>query len=253
MGEVADLLDDGLDLKLACFRNALQTLGVSTKELDDSTCLRFLRARSMHVDKAAKMYANYYKWRVAFIPLGHIPFDQVVSELNSGKIALQGHSKKGNPLMIALGCKHQPNKHDFDTFKRSVVHILDKTLASAPLGVEKMVVIIDLKHLSYNNIDIKGFIAGFQILQNYYPERLGTLYMVNVPKFFLNTWKMIVRFLDKATKEKILFLEDHNMAEVLLSEVDAVTLPAMYGGKAELVLLQDAQVPNWPRPVAAPT
>eukprot|EP00250_Pteridium_aquilinum_P012918 c21028_g2_i1 orf=125-928(+) len=252
MGDAANLQygdgdgDDGHAMELAYFRNAVETMGVSTKGVDDSACMRFLRARNMHVDKAAKMFVQYHTWRASFVPLGCILVDQVVSELNTGKIALQGHSKKGHPLMIALACKHYPNKHDICTFKRFVVHILDKTIASAPPGVETAIVIVDLNHLGYKNVDIKGFVAGFQLLQNYYPERLGALYMVNVPKFFLSMWKMMARFLDKATTEKIVFLEDHNMTEVLLSEVDAATLPSMFGGKAELVLLQDAHVPHWP-------
>lgn len=250
---MGDAADDELALKLGRVLNAVEALGISTKGLDNPTCMRFLKARSMHIDKAAKMYALYHKWRSSFVPLGHVPFDQVSSQLSSGKVVLQGHSKKGFPLMIIFGCKHQPNKRDPDTFKRFVVHVLDKTLASAPPGVEKMVVIVDLKHLSYSNVDLRSFMIAFQMLQDYYPERLGTLYMVNVPKFVHKLWNMIVHFLDKATAEKVLFLEDQNMMEVLLSDVDAVTLPSIYGGKAELVLFQDAHVPNWPpRSVAVP-
>eukprot|EP00250_Pteridium_aquilinum_P012917 c21028_g1_i3 orf=188-958(+) len=256
MGDVANLHveeDDGNAMELAYFRNAVESLGASTQGVDDSTCMRFLQARSMHINKAAKMYAHYNTWRASFVPLGHIPAEQVVSELNAGKVALQGFSKKGYPLMIALGCKHYPNKHDLDTFKRFIVHILDKTVASAPPGVERIIVIVDLNHLGFKNVDIKGYIAAFQLLQNYYPERLGALYMINVPKFFHGIWKVVSRFLDKPTKEKIVFVEDHKMTEVLLLEVDAATLPSMFGGKSELVLIQDAHVPNWPEPAATVT
>ncbi|KAI5055459.1 hypothetical protein GOP47_0028980 [Adiantum capillus-veneris] len=244
--------DEALAMELAYFRNAVENLNVSTQEVNNSTCLRFLKARSMNISKAAKMYVQYCTWRASFVPLGHIPAEEVISELNANKCGLQGYSKKGHPLLIGLGGKHYPSKNNLDTFKRYVVHLLDKSIASAPAGVEKIIVIVDLKHLGYKNVDVKGYIAAFQLLQNYFPERLAALYMVNVPRFFHGVWKVISCFLDQATKEKIVFVEDHLMAEVLLSQVDAATLPSSYGGKADIVLLQDVCVPNWPRPVSTP-
>eukprot|EP00250_Pteridium_aquilinum_P025458 c30838_g1_i1 orf=1-216(-) len=72
MGDLANLHDavgeNGHAMEIAYFRNAVERLGASTKEVDDSACLRFLRARSMHIDKAAKMYSNYCTWRASFVP-----------------------------------------------------------------------------------------------------------------------------------------------------------------------------------------
>ncbi|KAI5076019.1 hypothetical protein GOP47_0008084 [Adiantum capillus-veneris] len=243
--------DNGHAKEVADFRNAVENLDVSTQEVDDATCLRFLKARSMHINKAAKMYVQYHAWRASFVPLGHIPAEQVAAELHADKCYLQGYTKKGSPLVVGFSCKHYANPN-LDTFKRYVVHTLEKSIASAPPGVEKITAIVDLNHMGYKNMDLKGSIAMFQLLQNYYPERLAALYAVNVPRFFHSMWKVICRFLDQATKEKIVFLEHHVMAEVLLSEVDADTLPSMFGGKAGLVRIQDALVPNWPEPVSVP-
>ncbi|KAH7286089.1 hypothetical protein KP509_33G058000 [Ceratopteris richardii] len=216
------------------------------QEVDDSTCLRFLKARSMHISKAAKMYVQFRTWRASFVPLGYIPIGHITSELNANKCALQGYSKKGYPLMIAFAANHYPAKSSLETFKKYVVHILDKTIASTPAGTEKITVIVDLKHLSYKNVDLKGYIAAFQFLQNYYPERLADLYMVNVPKFFHGIWKVVSRFLDQPTNDKIRFLSHDIMREVLLSVVDVGTLPSDYGGKADFIFIQDVHVPNFP-------
>ncbi|MCO5551151.1 hypothetical protein L7F22_004648 [Adiantum nelumboides] len=239
--------DNDHALELAHFRNSVESLHVSTEGVDDATCLRFLKARSMHINKAANMYVQYHTWRASFVPLGHIPAEQVASELHANKCSLQGYTRNGYPLLIALCGNHYPNK-DLDTLKRFIVHALEKTFASAPAGIEKIVTLVDLHHVSYKNVDVKGF----QLLQNYYPERLAAVYIVNVPKFFHGIWKVIARFLDQATKEKIVFLENHVMAQVLLSEVDADTLPSLYGGKASVVFLQDAHVPNWSGPGSIP-
>ncbi|MCO5591623.1 hypothetical protein L7F22_045612 [Adiantum nelumboides] len=242
-------------MELAYFRNAVEELNVSTKEVDDSTCLRFLKARSMHINKAAKMYAQYHTWRTNFVPLGSIPAEQVLPELNANKLSLQGHTKKGHPLMIGFGCKHYPTKNNLDNFKSEhfvVCFSISLMRSFRQIGVDKIIAILDLKHMGYKNVDIKGYTAGFQILQNYYPERLAALYMVNVPAFFHSVWKLVAHFLDQATKEKIVFLGDHAMAEVLLSEVDAATLPSLYGGKADIILVQDVCVRGWPQLMSTP-
>lgn len=41
------------------------------------------------------------------------------------------------------------------------------------------------------------------VVQGYYPERLAKLFILNMPRFFVSVWKMISRFLDKATLEKV--------------------------------------------------
>eukprot|EP00249_Psilotum_nudum_P016842 c26014_g1_i1 orf=412-1281(-) len=237
---------DGYEKDLADVRKVVAELGGSAKSVDDATIMRFLRARSIHIKKAAKMFVNYQKWRESFVPRGYIPDEEVANELATNKLLLQGASRKGWPLLIGLGCKHFPNTDNFEEFKRFVVHLLDKTLASAPPGGDRLLVIIDLDQIGYKNVDVKGFITGFQFLQNYYPERLGRLYIVNAPDLFMGAWKVVSRFLDKPTKEKIMFLGYSEISEVLLEEVDENILPSKYGGKAQLVLLQDAHVPNWP-------
>ncbi|KAH7286086.1 hypothetical protein KP509_33G057800 [Ceratopteris richardii] len=200
----------------------------------------------MHVDKAAKMFVQSHRWRASFVPQGYIPIDHITSELNANKCALQGSSKEGYPLVIGLAAKHYPGS-SLDTFKSYVVYILDKTIASASVrGTEKITAIIDLKHMSYKNVDLKGYITAFQILQDFYPERLAKLYLVNAPKFFHGVWKVVSRFLDQSTKDKICVLSNDVIGEVLLSVVDVGTLPSDYGGKAEFIFIQDVDAPNFP-------
>ncbi|KAH7286084.1 hypothetical protein KP509_33G057700 [Ceratopteris richardii] len=206
----------------------------------------------MHVDKAAKMFVQSHTWRTSFVPQGYIPIDHITSELNANKCALQGYSKEGYPLVIGFGAKHYPGESSLETFKKYVVYILDKTIASASArGTEKIAAIGDLKDMAYKNVDLKAYIAAFQILQDYYPERLAKLYLINAPNFFIGIWKLVSRFLDQPTKDKICVLSNDVIREVLLSDVDVETLPSDYGGKAELLFIQDVDVPNFPRQVAS--
>ncbi|KAK4846892.1 hypothetical protein QYF36_023043 [Acer negundo] len=52
-------------------------------------------------------------------------------------------------------------------------------------GHEKFVVIGDLLGWGYSNSDIRAYLGALSILQDYYPERLGKLFIVHVPYVFM--------------------------------------------------------------------
>ncbi|KAI5076631.1 hypothetical protein GOP47_0009110 [Adiantum capillus-veneris] len=238
---------DGVKTKLAKMRTSLLAQGISMQGIDDAMLLRFLRARAMHVPRAAKMLAEQQTWRASFVPLGFIPESQIESELAQGKAFLQGVSKKtGYPLLFMIARHHLGNRTDFQEFKRFVVYTLDKTIASAPAGVEKYTVIVDLEGIGYKNMDVKSLLSSLQLGQKYYPERLSRMYFVKVPSIFTSFWKMASPFIDKVTREKIYFLDGNGTSDSLIQEFSADNIPKVYGGKAEMTLIQDALVPDWP-------
>ncbi|MCO5609723.1 hypothetical protein L7F22_063955 [Adiantum nelumboides] len=238
---------DGVETKLAEMRASLTADGIPSQGIDDATLLRFLRARQMHVPPAFKMLAEHQRWRASFVPRGFIVESEVEGELAQGKFYMQGNcNKAGHPVTLVLARRHFFNKSNFEEFKRFVVYSLDKIIASAPAGIEKYVTIVDLEGLGYKNMDFKSLATGLQLLQNYYPERLAKLYFVNSPSIFIAFWKMASRFIDKVTRDKIFFLDDGKTCHVLVEEFGADVIPKAYGGKAELITIQDAHVPDWP-------
>ncbi|KAM0881929.1 hypothetical protein ACQ4PT_032575 [Festuca glaucescens] len=48
----------------------------------------------------------------------------------------------------------------------------------------------------------KLYVQGFDIMQNYYPERLGRVLLIHVPYVFMAAWKMVYPFIDDTTKKK---------------------------------------------------
>lgn len=88
-------------IRLKCF--FLQGYG-------EPTLTRFLIARSMDPDKAAKMFVQWLKWRAAMVPNGFISGSEVQDELEPRKIYLQSLSKDGYPVMIVKASKHFPSK-----------------------------------------------------------------------------------------------------------------------------------------------
>ena len=70
------------------------------------------------------------------------------------------------------------------------------------------------------------------ISQNYYPERLGKLYVINAPWGFSSVFAVVKKFLDPVTVNKIHVLGSGYEKE-LLAQVPAENLPKMFGGKCE--------------------
>jgi hypothetical protein len=65
--------------------------------------------------------------------------------------------------------------------------------------------------------------------QNYYPERLGRLYLINAPWGFSTVFSVVKGWLDPITVEKIHVLGGNYQKE-LLEQVPAENLPQIFGG-----------------------
>ncbi|KAB1205837.1 hypothetical protein CJ030_MR7G027978 [Morella rubra] len=235
-------MEKNQELALTQIRKSVEKLGSSTEGYGDPTLMRFLIARSMDPDKAAKMFVQWLNWRAAMMPDGFISESEVQDELQARKIYLQGLSKDKYPVMIVKASKHFPSK-DHVQFKKFVIHLLDKTIASSfkgmEIGNEKLIGILDLQHIAYKNIDARGLITGFQFLQAYYPERLAKCFILHMPRFFVSVWRMVSRFLEKATLEKIVIVTTEEERRDFIKEVGEEVLPEDYGGQAKVVALQD--------------
>jgi hypothetical protein len=94
--------------------------------------------------------------------------------------------------------------------------------------------IMDLKGVGlWKAKEVYGYLQrASAIMQNYYPERLGKLYVINAPWGFSSVFSVVKRFLDPVTVSKIHVLGAGYQKE-LLDQVPAENLPAEFGGKCE--------------------
>ncbi|KAL7110795.1 hypothetical protein ACP275_05G048600 [Erythranthe tilingii] len=60
-----------------------------------------------------------------------------------------------------------------------------------------------------------------------------------MPGFFVRVWKLVSRFLDKATLEKIVIVTNEEERREFVRDIGEEALPEEYGGLAKLILLQD--------------
>ncbi|CAM6095176.1 unnamed protein product [Calypogeia fissa] len=217
-----------------------------TMSVDDSTLRRFLRARQRKVDKATDMFMEHFEWRRTYVPLGYIPESEIPNELGAKKVFLQGKDKCGRPIGVIQAVKHDANKRNLEEFKKYCVYNFDKCVASMNSGEEKFNVIVDLQGLQYKNLDPRGWTVVFDFLQAHYPERIQKIFLIHAPYIFWGAWKIVNKFIDKRTRDKIVFVEDKNLEAVLSKDIETAQLPKFCGGELDMVLIQDAPTPNWP-------
>ncbi|THG08490.1 phosphatidylinositol transfer protein 3-like [Camellia sinensis] len=226
--------------KIHLMRAFVQTQDPSSKDADDLMIRRFLRARDLDIEKASTMFLKYLKWRRTFVSNGFISASEIQHDLAQNKMFLQGMDKKGRPITVAFGGRHFHNKGGLVEFKRFTVFALEKLCSRMPAGQEKFVVICDLEGWGYANSDIRAYLGALSILQDYYPERLGKLFIIHVPYIFMAVWKVVPSFIDDNTKKKIMFVENKKLKSTLLQDIDESQLPEIYGGKLPLAPIQDS-------------
>lgn len=97
--------------------------------------------------------------------------------------------------------------------------------------LETCCTIMDLKGVGISKASqVYGYVQkASAISQNYYPERLGKLYVINAPWGFSGVFGVIKRFLDPVTVAKIHVLGSGYKGE-LLGQIPKENLPTEFGG-----------------------
>ncbi|KAJ7134607.1 CRAL-TRIO domain-containing protein [Mycena epipterygia] len=242
---------------LETFRRELFEEGIlhegDTIGTDDETLLRFLRARKFNLAQSKEMITNAQKWRKTFngdgldaLYAAIDPFDYPEREAVFDCWPLYFHKtdKKGRPVNIhtfagvdfpKLYQVCTPERHwhsvvvNAECLTREVLPASSR-LAGKPIGTA--LVIVDLKGFSLGKFWQMKTLArqSFQISQDYFPETMGQLAIVNAPSSFAFIWSIIKKWLSKETVEKVDIL-GNDYERVLLDLVDADSLPSTLGGK----------------------
>lgn len=123
--------------------------------------------------------------------------------------------------------------------------------------LETCCTIMDLKGVGLTNVSsVYGYVQKASgISQNYYPERLGKLYLINAPWGFSGVFSVVKKFLDPVTVAKIHVLGSGYKSE-LLAQIPKENLPKEFGGECHCeggCSLSDEgpwQDPQWTKPAA---
>jgi hypothetical protein len=210
----------------------------------DAHLHRFLRARKGDINKAAELFLLRLHWLRTFgvddlAQIHPMPYNHQISTI----IPHSWHrcDREGRPIYIQktgiLNAKDFVGRISDNKLALTHIHFMAEMTElfaenSAKFGrnVEQSIHIIDLKGVGLGHRKpIKFFAITAYIDQNFYPEQLKAIYMINSPSFFPIFWRMCKVFLDPVTQEKIKVL-GANYQETLLNDLGKENLPVEYGG-----------------------
>jgi hypothetical protein len=98
--------------------------------------------------------------------------------------------------------------------------------------IEQSLTILDMNGIGVSILGgkVKQFVKiASDIAQDYYPEMLGTMYLINTGFLFSAVWTLVKGFIDEKTRKKI-NVEKSSFQKKLLEHVEAENLPTFLGG-----------------------
>jgi hypothetical protein len=192
------------------------------------------------------MFQNYLTWRVEFnlVEMRVFPFPEVNDVKLYYPHGFHKTDKLGRPIYIErIGALNLNRLFEVTSFERMEMYFVreyEKLIhekfraASERAGrrIENTLTILDLGGAAMKLMSKKvyGFVQRIsKVAQDYYPEILGNMFIVNTPLLFSGAYAMIKPWLDKRTKDKI-STHGKKFHSKLFELVDPDDLPSFLGG-----------------------
>ncbi|KAM5448749.1 hypothetical protein MaudCBS49596_005256 [Microsporum audouinii] len=272
LNHLSDKQSEALDaFKKECVaRNIYTPAGEGVKAShDDSTLLRFLRARRFDVNGALAQFQATEEWRKENqIDALYENFD-VDSYEEARKVYPQWtgrRDRRGIPVYVytikhlnsknmtaysssaastATSATHTSSKVParllrlfalYENMVRFVLPLcsnLDRPNPETP--IVNTTNIVDITGVGLKQFwNLKGHMQDASTLATaHYPETLDRIFIIGAPVFFPTVWGWIKRWFDPGTTSKIFILTAAEVQPTLSSFIDAKNIPKRYGGELE--------------------
>ncbi|XP_075486781.1 phosphatidylinositol/phosphatidylcholine transfer protein SFH13-like isoform X2 [Primulina tabacum] len=215
---------------------------------DYHTLLRFLKARDFNIAKTIQMWEEMLNWRREYgtdTISEDFEFEELEEVLHSYPQGYHGVDREGRPVYIErLGIAHPSKlirvtsierylKYHVQEFERALHEKFPACSIAAKRRICSTTTILDVQGLGLKNFTktAASLLAAIaKIDNNYYPETLHHMYVVNAgPGFKKVLWPAAEKFLDAKTISKVHVLDPKSLVK-LLEVIDASQLPDFLGG-----------------------
>ncbi|KAJ3016036.1 cytosolic factor, phosphatidylinositol/phosphatidylcholine transfer protein [Thoreauomyces humboldtii] len=235
---------------LAQFKTELAAEGFyDPAKHDDHILLRFLRARKFALPASKKMWTDYITWRKEFgtdTILQDFEFPEYPIVKKFYPRFYHKTDRQGRPVYVeqlgGVDVKQLFAVTDIDRMLKNHVYEYEKLVnyrlpaCSKKAGhyIEQSCTILDMKGVYITQFpSVANLVKQVSAYaQNYYPEMLGKMYIINAPMLFTGVWSIVKGFLDEVTVSKINILGS-NYKSKLLETIDEDSLPKIFGGKCD--------------------
>ena len=217
---------------------------------NDFNILRFCRARKFEVNKIVKMIDEFIIWfeNNKYNSIGEVDMKKYDNLKIWAENGYHFTDKHGRPVYIDL-IDSLRTKEIFEnytdpsltlyyvqSYERLVNIILPECSRLMNKRIEQTLTIVDLGSVNIFKLfvgKVKAFVnIASEIGQNYYPELLGSMYIVNAGMLFSGIWMLIKQGLDTKTQNKINIVSGNGRKE-LQKVIDLDNLPKHFGGTSE--------------------
>lgn len=215
---------------------------------DDNRLICFLRARKLDIAKSKKMilkYLNWYKTNNINSIYLHYNWEKLDEFTLLYPHGFHKTTKSGEPILLqALG--HLKVNKLFKAFTLDSIvknwikqyeimqrDIFPKCSQVAQRYIHSVVTIIDLRKLGTGILNNKIYAllqVILEVCQDYYPESLGNIFVINSGFAFKMMYTVLKTFIDKKTKAKIK-VHGKNYSDALNAVVSKENLPDLFGGQ----------------------
>jgi CRAL/TRIO domain/CRAL/TRIO, N-terminal domain len=213
---------------------------------DDHLLLRFLRARQFKIPAAMEMFKKWIAWRLEFKTddiLQEFDFPEYLQVRTIYPRIYHKTDKLGRPVYIerfgtvdikklwaATTSERMVRNHVYE-YEKLIKYRFPACSAKAGRYFEQSTTILDLKGVNLSSFrDVYSLVTQVSSIgQDYYPELLGKMFIINAPMLFTATWVVIKQMLDERTVKKISILGS-TFKPQLLEYIDEANLPDFLGG-----------------------
>ncbi|XP_021376046.1 alpha-tocopherol transfer protein-like [Mizuhopecten yessoensis] len=200
---------------------------------DDAFLLRFLRAKKFDYERAFQLIMTHYKMKIEnkeiFTNLRPSAVKHVLDDGVTGVLA--SRDKEGRRVVIFRPGKWDVARYGLDDIFRTNFLTLSKLIEEEETQVNGIVMVIDLKDLSWSHAkNVSPFYAKriSSLLQDAFPARFKGLHYLHEPVFFDYVFAIVKQFLKEKTVSRLHFHGDK--PEGLKEFVGEAILPKEYGG-----------------------
>jgi hypothetical protein len=190
-----------------------QEITLDPNYLNQDNFLRVLRARGLKVDAAFEMWQRWYEWRCTY-RADSITDEEMMPHITAGKAFFFGQDRAGRPCLIVRTRYHWPNQFSPENTMRFVIYMMEKAVKLADeKGIGQVCVIYDRGEMTDENrdnnlIQMMRTLSG--MLQDFYAERLGAVYVLHINWFYWVMYQMVKPLIQRKTGDKIHVLRNTN-------------------------------------------
>lgn len=213
---------------------------------DDNLLLRFLRARQFKLPAAVEMFTKSQEWRKSYGTekiLQEFDFPEYLSVRTIYPRIYHKTDKLGRPVYIervgqvdvkklwaATTPERMLRNHVYE-YEKLINYRFSACSAKSGRFFEQSTTILDLQGVNLSSFrDVYSLVTQVSSIgQDYYPELLGKMFIINAPMLFTATWVVIKQMLDERTVKKISIIGSSYKSQ-LLEYIDEENLPDFLGG-----------------------